>query len=1040
VKGLSKNSQMSTTPSYDDLLRRIELLEKKLYKNNINDEIIENELYLLSDKRYRFLVEMAIDAIIQCDVEGIILVANSKVSSLTGYSRDELLGMNFNLLLSDKELNEKSLQLDQVNDDQALSEESIITRKDRKLVPVETICHKLPDNSYQVTIRDISEKKESEESIRELEQTLKLIFENAFDGVSFYEERENNSFKLIDFNSFFIERSGIKKEDLLDAENILIYQKIHTPVDEKGRYIFSWLRPDGKYNLIEHTALPIKKNNSTYTIGIDRDITEQVKAINAFKLDEQRLEALIKLNQMGNSSIVEIINFALEEAVRLTQSKIGYIAFASEDEKILNMHAWSKTALPEYKISDKPVSYPVESTGLWGEAVKQRKPVITNDYLAQNSLQIGWPEGPVKIEKHMNLPVFDDNKIVIVAGVGNKESDYDESDIRQLTLLMTGLWGIIKRRNFEIDLRQNKERLQSLYDLIQKDFKSEKELIEYALEEAVRLTGSKIGYFHFMKPDQQNLDLYTWSKEVWKSCKAESDGHYPLEKAGVWADAARTRKPVVHNDYQNMADKKGYPDGHSHIIRHMSVPVIDKGNIMVIGGVANKDIDYDDNDIKQLQLYLQELWKIIISMRNDILLKNNEQILKQQNEEFLTINEELNESNRQVLIINEELKHAKQKAEESDKLKSAFLANMSHEIRTPMNAITGFSELLRLPDIKKDTINQYVEIIFSNSQQLLSLIDDIIDISRIEAEKVSISRSKININKILNEVSFVFKAQVDAKGLNFQKHFALDDINAFTETDEARFKQILNNLLNNAVKFTPSGSITLGYTVYDNYFEFYVSDTGVGIAREYFDIIFERFRQVESGHSRRFGGTGLGLTISKYLIELLGGRIWLSSEPENMPAGKAGGTTFYFTLPVVKTEKPLVKLYKELPHVNYSWPGKTILVAEDEEFNYYYINEILTPTNAKIIRAFNGLEAVDACKKFPEINLVLMDIKMPEMDGYEATKKIKSFRPELPIIAQTAHAMSEDMSKSLKAGCDNYVSKPIHKEHLLKMINEKFTK
>ncbi len=264
---------------------------------------------------------------------------------------------------------------------------------------------------------------------------------------------------------------------------------------------------------------------------------------------------------MENASLAEITNFALEEAVRLTQSKIGYIAFASEDEKVLNMFSWSQTAMSECKIINKPVSYPVESTGLWGEAVRQRKPVITNDYNTPNFLKKGIPEGHVKIYKHMNLPIFDDNRIVIVAGVGNKETNYDESDVRQLTLLMTGLWNITKRHHVEINLRQSKERLQSLYDLIQKDFESEKDIVEYALEEAVRLTGSKIGYFHFMKPDQVNLDLYTWSKEVWKNCKADSDRHYPLETAGVWADCARIRKPVVHNDYQNLPDKKGYPEG-----------------------------------------------------------------------------------------------------------------------------------------------------------------------------------------------------------------------------------------------------------------------------------------------------------------------------------------------------------------------------------------------------------------------------------------------------------------------------------------------
>ena len=358
---------------------------------------------------------------------------------------------------------------------------------------------------------------------------------------------------------------------------------------------------------------------------------------------------------------------------------------------------------------------------------------------------------------------------------------------------------------------------------------------------------------------------------------------------------------------------------------------------------------------------------------------------------------------------------------------------MSHEIRTPMNAISGFAELLKLPGLNEETLFQYIDIINSNSQQLLSIIDDIIDISKIEAGQIKISYSKINVNKLLNEIALIFNTVAKSKGIEFKFEFGLKNEEAFAETDEIRLRQIINNLLNNAFKFTSNGSITLGYIARNNVFEFFIKDTGIGIQNYKFEIIFERFRQVESGMSRKYGGTGLGLTISRVLVELLGGRIWLDSQIDK-------GSTFYFTIPSETSEKIEGKYLNSKEKLNYSWPDKTILIAEDEEFNFFLIHELLSGTNAKVIRAKNGKEAIETCQKNNSIDLVLMDIKMPEIDGYEAAKIIKSFRPKLPIIAQTAYAMSEDRSKALKAGCDDYISKPLNKNRLLSMISSSIEK
>jgi PAS domain S-box-containing protein len=422
-------------------------------------------------------------------------------------------------------------------------------------------------------------------------------------------------------------------------------------------------------------------------------------------------------------------------------------------------------------------------------------------------------------------------------------------------------------------------------------------------------------------------------------------------------------------------------------------------------------------------------------------LLNSEMQLRNQNEEYLALNEEyaamneeLADSFKMINDINQELIAAKDKAEESDMLKSAFLANMSHEIRTPMNAIVGFADLLNDKELSREKTEKYIKIINSNSLQLLAIINDIIDISKIEAGQVSLAVATVDLNQVLHDLHSIFKASAAQKNIDL-----IIDCDAYTEkyfveTDDTRLKQILTNLLSNALKFTQSGKIEFGYSFSDQNILFYVKDTGIGIAEEHKSIVFERFRQVESSMSRKFGGTGLGLSISKALVELMGGSIWFESIP-NM------GTTFFFAIPYKPSEVLLIpneNLQEQRKSVN--WSDKTILVTEDEETNYYYLEELLAPTKAKIIHAKDGKQAVELFLKNPTIDLVIMDIKMPVMDGFEATKIIKSNKSSIHIIAQTAYAMANDRTKAIKAGFDSYISKPIDKEILFGIINDAFRK
>jgi signal transduction histidine kinase/CheY-like chemotaxis protein len=382
-------------------------------------------------------------------------------------------------------------------------------------------------------------------------------------------------------------------------------------------------------------------------------------------------------------------------------------------------------------------------------------------------------------------------------------------------------------------------------------------------------------------------------------------------------------------------------------------------------------------------------------------------------------------SNQKIELIN-----AKIKAEEGDRLKSSFLANLSHEIRTPMNAINGFTELIINTKISKSEEVDYLNIIEKSGKNLVSIIDDLIEMSKIESNQLTPNHVVINLESCINELYETVKITIKNKNIDFRliKSKTSSEFNIIT--DEIKLKQVIINLLTNAIKFTEEGSVTLGFEIDENnkLIHFTVKDTGLGIDENNHKNIFDRFRRVDSDISVKVGGLGLGLAISKAYIDLLSGTISLSS--------KIGeGSTFYFSIPLVYaiTENIVVK------QVNNNEINKTkeqiILIAEDDNINFLLFQKMMQNKNYKIIRAINGQEAVDICINNPNIDLVLMDIKMPIMTGFEALEQIRPIRPDLPIIAQTAYSSSEDKIKIEEAGFNGYITKPLNRDNLFELIN-----
>ena len=383
----------------------------------------------------------------------------------------------------------------------------------------------------------------------------------------------------------------------------------------------------------------------------------------------------------------------------------------------------------------------------------------------------------------------------------------------------------------------------------------------------------------------------------------------------------------------------------------------------------------------------------------------------------------------------ESLIKAKEKAEAQEKIKGSFLANMSHEIRTPMNSIIGFSELIQRSNDEEEKL-QYLDVIRNSGQFLLNIINDIIDVSKIESGLLDIKIQRVPINELLSELVEVYSSdsRLDKQKVKIKCHQALKNGDAIILSDQTRIRQILSNMLDNAVKFTQKGEIEIGYNLQSKtgndkvpHIRFYVKDTGIGIPKSEIKLIFDRFHQIKEGDETK--GSGLGLTIVKALVEKLGGSLMVESEP-------GIGSEFSFRIPYLQRgigakEPTNVSQAPEVPELK----DRHILIAEDVDANYRFVAAIMRGTKAKLTWAKNGKEAVEAILKDEHIHLVLMDLRMPIMDGYKAAEHIKTLKPEIPIIALTAYAVEGDMEKALEAGCDDYLSKPIDIGQFYKKIN-----
>ncbi|MBN2001808.1 MAG: GAF domain-containing protein [Anaerolineae bacterium] len=554
------------------------------------------------------------------------------------------------------------------------------------------------------------------------------------------------------------------------------------------------------------------------------------------------------------------------------------------------------------------------------------------------------------------------------------------------------------------------------------------ELMQQALNDIEQLTDSSISFYHFVEPDQNMIVLAAWSTRTRREfCKAEGQGmHYSVDEAGVWADAIRLQRPIIHNDYTVLPNRKGMPAGHAQVIRELVVPTMREKRIVSILGVGNKPTDYVERDVELVAYVADVIWSIVERKLADAKLKEY-----QQRHEF-------------------ELLKAKDAAEAASRAKSIFLANMSHELRTPLNAILGYAQLLSRDPQVTPTQQESLATIARSGEHLLNLINDVLTISKIEAGRVTLQESAVDLHRHLEGLREMFRIRAADKGLTLLLDVA-PDAPRYIYADESKLRQVLLNLLSNAVKFTEEGGVTLRVGVKEQgtgsktepshacVLIFEVEDTGPGIAPEELDTLYQPFVQTAAGLKSR-EGTGLGLPISRQFVDLMGGEISATSA-----VGK--GTTFRVLIPVVLADADVVKTLDVPPQrrVVGIEPGQMapdggpfrILIVEDNPTNRALLFKLLEPFGFDVRSATNGAEGVAMWETWYP-HLIWMDIRMKVMDGYEATRQIKARAAaagrQTVIIALTASAFEEDHEEILRAGCDDCVRKPYREREIFERL------
>lgn len=865
-----------------------------------------------------------------------------------------------------------------------------------------------PKPIFVLLVRNITATQQIEQDLRESEARFRAVVEQSDEGIILFDEQGKISLwntgeeKITGYKAsemigkyiwdvmYIIGPEFLKSESPDGAQIIreriinMLEQKDQEWIHKRGERIIE--TKAGEKRVLQTLLFPVELAGKYMFGTINRDITEQQKSAQELKKTTASLQAVIR---------------AMPDFIFVADEK-GIIQDIFEQQTLRFLDN-----LPE-KGSTLRAFLPENIQKLIGHTIKN---TFNTGQLQLVDFQIPYKAETLAYEVRISMM---NPELVLVMF-------RDTTNIKQL----------------ESILLQNSNLLQTLTHLATRFINLPLSKIDDTINDALAKIGTFAGVdrvyiFDYDWDENFMVNTYEWCSPG-TAPEISNLKSVPIEMFSDWVSAHQRGEITIVEDV-NKLDREDalYKILEPQDVKSLiTIPLIEQETCSGYVGfdTVNKQKTFTDSELSLLQIFAELLTNLKIKKRTDSQLKQNQQKLKIQNEQLSKLNEQLKNQNEEILKKNAELGHERSKAEASDLLKTAFLNNISHEIRTPLNGIVGFSQLLFDDDLPSADRLDYIEALATSVDRLTDTFNDIMDVSLLMSENMPFNIENIHIPSLLNEV---YKKQIlfaNAKKLELRLNIPDVHKQLYFDSDRGYLFKIVNELLSNAIKYTEKGFVEVSFDLTKNELILMVRDSGKGIKKEALPHIYKPFIQEDFSSTRDQEGTGLGLTIVKGLVHLLKGKISINSKINQ-------GTEFNIHIPIksameIEKKKPIEM--QTITEQNNEWP--TILVAEDEDLNVLYTKRIFKAKPFNVLYARNGSEAVELVKENPAITIVLMDIKMPVMDGLEATRLIKTMRPDIKIIAVTAYAANDDRHMCLNAGCDDYITKPFKPAEIFTFVN-----
>jgi PAS domain S-box-containing protein len=936
------------------------------------------------------------DGVIATDAGGRVMQMNHAAEELTGWIEAEALGEPlarvFRILNEDSRAEVEDIIARVLREGRIvnLANQALLISHDGTERPIADSVAPIRNEQGQISgvvlvFRDQTKERRAQRLLRESEEQFRALINTSPDAIALLDLdgtillANPQAARLVGFDTVASLLASVQNAfDLLAPEDIPRARQNLRELLEAGvlRGIeYHGSRRDGRRIPVEANASVQRDRdgNPKALILMLRDITRHKRDEEEIQRNTARLQSLFNISQHKSTEVQSLIDYALEEAIRFTASKIGWFGSYDEEEEVVRILGWSKGVMEECQVRDGAIVFRLLGAGVWAESIRRRTAFIFNEYESPNSLKKGLPPGHLPITRLLTVPLFSGNRIVGIVVVANKEGGYLESDALQLALLMNPVLTMIDRREKEQNLARAAQEWQLTFD-------ATNDVIWILDNDHHVLRSNRAAERFFQRPCGEILGKHCW--EIVHGTK-EPIPECPVLRVQTSLRRESVELPVGKVWFEVTVDP--FLDGAGQY----------SGCVHIISDITGR---------------------------------------KKADERLKATNARL----KQALVEAEELAI---RAEGASRVKSEFLANMSHEIRTPMTAIIGFTEILISGSCSENEQREHLGTIQRNAEGLLAVINDILDLSKIEAERLELELMDWPPRQIVEDVETLLRPRADEKHLTLTVEY-VEPLPSAIRTDPAKLRQILVNLVGNAIKFTDSGGVRLTvrwlrHPIARSQMQFEVTDSGIGIAEEDMEDLFEPFTQGDTSSTRCFGGTGLGLSISRRLAEMLGGRIEVRSQP-------GAGSTFTLTInaepvktAVVSPVAPRARAGGPLADVRQSLHGRVLLVEDVPEMARL-IRSILAKSHVDLDLAENGLAACEKAMASRAAgrpyHLILMDIRMPVMNGYDATRWLRAQGWQGPIVALTAHSMRRDREKCLEAGCNDYLSKPISQGALFDIL------